>query len=112
MGSAQDGEDFLDKRWPEARAVSDPGEQLFEAFGLGRGSVGQLFGPSVVWEGMKAFAQGHGIGRPVGNPLRMSGWFLVDEGAVVWRHVHEHAGAPRRYDELRAACDALGEPAA
>ena len=43
----------------------------------------------------------HGIGKPVGNPLVMSGWFLVHDGAIRWRHVHEHAGAPRRYDELR-----------
>ena len=33
----------------------------------------------------------------------MSSWFLVEDGAVVWRDLHEHAGSERRWEELDAA---------
>ena len=101
LGTPEEGDAFLAPRWPEARAVSDPAQGLYEAFGLGQGSPGQLFGPRVLLAGLKAMR--HGVGKPVGNPLRMSGWFLIDDGELVWSHVHEHAGAPLRFDEVTAA---------
>ena len=63
--------------------------------------MGQLFGPQVFLAGFKALR--HGVGRPVGNPLRMSGWFLVDAPEVLWSHVHEHVGAEPRFEELERA---------
>lgn len=42
--------------------------------------------------------------------MRMSGWFLVDGDAVVWEHVHEHAGATRPYAEIERAYAALEVP--
>ena len=110
LGRPEEGEEFFALRWPEARAVSDPDRELYAAFGLARGSAGQLFGPGVIWQGVKAALRGHGVGKPVGDPRQMSGWFLIDEGEVVWSHVHEDAGAERRYDELESAVAAL-EPA-
>jgi len=99
-GTPDEGRSFFATRWPEARAVSDPAGSLYAAFGLGRGGVRQLLGPRVLWAGLKAALRGHGVGRPVGDPRRMSGWFLVADGAVAWSHAHEHAGAPRRWAEL------------
>ncbi len=103
MGTPEEGEQFFADRWPEARAVSDPDKLLYRAFGLARGSVGQLLGPGVWRAGWRAFRAGHGVGRPVGDPLMMSGWFLVRDGRVVWSDLHEHAGAERPYAELLAA---------
>ena len=57
----------------------------------------------MIWQGVKAALRGHGVGKPVGDPLQMSGWFLVHDGEVIWAHVHEDAGAPRRYAELAEA---------
>jgi hypothetical protein len=107
LGSPDDGETFFGERWPEARAVSDESKELYAELGLGRGSVGQLFSPRVVLAGLRA--RRHGVGRPVGDPMMMSGWFLIDRGRVVWSHVHAHAGEERRYDELLSACRELGE---
>ncbi len=110
LGPPEKAEPFFSARWPEARAVSDEKEDLYEAFGLEQGSVGQLLGPRVFLAGVRAAR--FGVGMPVGNPLRMSGWFLIDDGAVVWSHVHEHAGAPRRVAELTAAYRSLQEASA
>lgn len=105
LGTLEEGEQFFASRWPEARAVSDESEELYEAFGLKQGSMGQLMGPRVFLAGLKAI--GHGAGKPVGNPRRLSGWFLIQGDSIVWSHVHEHAGAPRRFAELVDAYSAL-----
>ncbi|MFT5079549.1 MAG: hypothetical protein ACI84E_000189 [Planctomycetota bacterium] len=101
LGTPTEGDTFLGERWPEARAVSDPNQELYPAFGLGRGRIGQLFGPRALWAGLKA--RRFGVGKPVGDPLVMSGWFLVKDGRVIWNHIHAHAGEARRFDELAAA---------
>jgi hypothetical protein len=107
LGSPEEGDEFLTARWPEARAVSDPDEVLYEGFGLQRGSTGQLLGPRVLWAGLKSTLSGHGFALPAQNPVRMSGWFLVHGGRVMWSHLHEHSGAPRRFEELEATTAAL-----
>jgi hypothetical protein len=110
MGSPEEGERFFAKRWPEARAVSDEDRALYAAFSLKRGTAGQLLGPRVWMAGLKAALLGHGVGAPVGDPLMLSGWFLVRGAVVVWAHPHEHAGAERRWDDLlKAHREALGE---
>lgn len=110
-GSPEEGEAFFASRWPEARAVSDPEGGLYEAFGIGRGSARQLVGPRALAAWLKAVLSGHGFGKPAGDPRRMSGWFLVHDRRIVWSHVHEHAGAPRRWGELEASCARLAETA-
>ena len=106
MGNPDEGARFLEERWPEARAVSDEKKELYGAFGLSRGSLGQLLGPRVFLAGLQSALKGHGIGKPVGDPIQMSGWFLVDRKKILWRHVHEHAGAPRRWEALEDAWSA------
>lgn len=101
LGTPAEGDAFLGKRWPEARAVSDPNRKLFHAFDLGRWTWTELFSPRVAWAALKAWR--FGVGKPVGDPLRKSGWYLVDEGRVIWSQVHEHAGEERHYAELAAA---------
>jgi len=97
LGSLTEGDAFLEERWPEARAVSDPDKQLYAGFGLRRASFRQLFAPRVLLAGFRA--RRFGVGRPVGDPLMMSGWFLLDGDRILWKHVHAHAGEKRRFSE-------------
>ena len=111
LAGPPEGEKFFAWRWPEARAVSDPDEDLYRGFGLGNASVRQLAGPRVLFEWLRAVLQGNGIGRISGNPLRMSAWFLVHNGRIEWSHVHEHAGARRRWEEMEAVARELNSGA-
>jgi hypothetical protein len=72
--------------------VADPQAQLYEAFGLKRGNLVQLFGPAVWARGISALAKGHGIGAWVGDPQRMPGAFLVHKGAVLRAFRHSSIG--------------------
>lgn len=90
-------ESYLRPVWPEVAAIADPGKRLYAAFGLGRGRLGQLFGASVWKAGLQAALKGHGIGKPTGDPMMMSGDFLVHDARVAWTSVHEHAGSRSEY---------------
>ncbi|MEO0652293.1 MAG: AhpC/TSA family protein [Planctomycetota bacterium] len=101
-GSPAEGERFFAERWPEARAVSDPEKVLYAGFDLGRGSFGQLFGPRSFAAAFRALR--FGVGRPAGDPLMLSGWFLVEaDGGVVWSHRHDFAGDEPRLEQLQSA---------
>ncbi|MEM1126406.1 MAG: peroxiredoxin-like family protein [Bacteroidota bacterium] len=100
QGTPEQGRAFFEGLWPEARAIADLPRVLYDAFGLERGSVGQMFGP-VVWAcGVRAAAKGHFIGAPVGDPWVMPGLFLVEGPTVRWHHDFAHAGDHPAFDTL------------
>ena len=58
--------------------------ELYEAFGLQRGSVLQLFGPKVWVRGLWAgVVEGHGLGAMQGDGFRLQGAFIIDKGEIV-----------------------------
>ena len=87
-----DGEAHLAERWPDVASIADPTHSLYAAFGLGRGTLLQLFGPKVWLAGLRALGGGNGVGRVKGDPLMMSGAFLVHAGVAVWGHYSAHSG--------------------
>ena len=98
---AEDVQQYFSATWPEARAVSDPKAVLFQAFGLERARVGQLFGPKVWVRGLQATLKGHFIGAPKGDPWRMPGYFLVDrELEVLWSFSANYAGQRPDWSEI------------
>ena len=80
------------KFWPEARSVADSERVVFDAFGVGRASLGQLLGPRVWIAAIKAMAAGFRQGKATGDVHQMPGMFLVREGRVAWMHAYAHAG--------------------
>lgn len=88
----------------DVERVSDPGQDLYRAFGLRRGRFGQLFHPKVLWRGLvAALFRGHGVGRPVGDALQMPGAFLVRDGEVLRAFRHSTAADAPDYEDL-ASC--------
>ncbi|MCA9175040.1 MAG: redoxin domain-containing protein [Planctomycetales bacterium] len=60
---------------------SDPHCELYEAFGLTRGTVLQLLGPKVWWRAFwTSVVEGHGIGPISGDGFRLQGAFVVRDG--------------------------------
>lgn len=92
QGEAEDGADFFARYWPGARAVADLPRTFYTAFGLERGGMRQMLNPEVAVCAVRAAQKGHGMGQPVGDVRQMPGVFLVQGGAVVWRHIARHAG--------------------
>lgn len=108
QGGLDKGREIIHGLWPGARAVSDSDLSLYHAFGLGRGSLGQLFGPSVWKAGLRAARKGHAIGKPVGDPWIMPGLFLIADEHIAWSHDFRHAGDHPDLTEVHRRATELG----
>ena len=91
LGTLDDGETFFAKHDPEARTIADEAGRLYEAFGIKRGSIGQLFGPAVIACGIRATRKGHRGSRPIGDPWMLPGMFVVEGDRILWSHEARHA---------------------
>lgn len=86
--------------------VRDSELELYRVFGLGRGSLWQVFGPFVWWRGIRAgLIDGHGVGDIDGDALRMPGVFLVRDGVVVHAYRHKSVAARPDYVALASCVD-------
>jgi peroxiredoxin len=84
--------------------ISDPNQTLYRAFGLSRGSLGQLFGPVVWWRGFQAaLMAGHGVGMLKGDGFQMPGVFLLYHGTVLRSYRHQNASDRPQYAHLVAS---------
>ena len=111
-GTAEQGVPFFERLDPEARTVADPQGAIARDFGLRRGGLRELFGPSVWACGLRATRKGHGIGRPTGDVRMMPGMFLVHEGRILWEHRPRHAGDHPDFARLPAVLAAAAGTAA
>jgi hypothetical protein len=100
MGSEEHGAKFFARYGLQnVPRVSDPERALYRAFGLPRGSIGDLFGPRVWWRGFQAGILGrHGVGLLNGDGFQMPGVFLLFHGEVL--RSYRHLSAADRPDYL------------
>ncbi|MGZ0175090.1 MAG: SelL-related redox protein, partial [Planctomycetales bacterium] len=71
-------------RLDDVHRFSDTKCELYNAFGLGRATFPQLFGPKVWLRYVSAaLVEGHGIGPLSGDGFRMPGAFLLERGEIV-----------------------------
>ncbi len=83
--------------------IADPQRMLYRALDIPRGGLLQLFGPGVIWAGLRGALRGAGIGRIEGDPFQMPGTAVIHRGAVVRRFVHRTAADRPNYETL--VCD-------
>lgn len=104
MGDNRTSESFFAAyQLQDLHRVSDPECELYRAYELSRGKVGQLFGPSVWVRGfMAAIVQRHGVGTLGGDGFQMPGTFLVKDNAIVKAIRHTTAASRPDY------CDIVG----
>lgn len=84
-------------------AVSDPQRRLYRGLGLRRGKLAQLLGFTVWWRGTKSFFAGHYPGALEGDGTQMPGVFLLQNGRVVRRFIHDNAAQRPDYAALSQA---------
>ncbi|MBI1333045.1 MAG: AhpC/TSA family protein [Armatimonadetes bacterium] len=87
MGKVSEAAEFKSKMEIPQTIISDPNKQLYEAFGLRRGSVSQIVSPTVARRSIAAFKAGHRAGMLKNDPWMMAGVFRVDpDGEVSFAH--------------------------
>lgn len=92
QGTTEQGPMFFDRLFPGARAIADPGGDLYASFGVARGGLKEMFSPAAFRCGITAARQGHRIARKVGDPWTLPTVFAVRDRAIVWEHRGDHAG--------------------
>jgi hypothetical protein len=100
LGTVQQGDAFFSAYAPEARAISDPRQRFYKAFGVPRASKLQLLDPRVWACGIRARRGGHKATRPVGDPFVMPALVLVEGDRVSWRFVPSHMGGLLRVEDI------------
>jgi hypothetical protein len=115
MGNVEQGAAFF-ARYGLAGApnFSDPECVLYRALGLRRAPLGLFLKFRNCRRAFAGLRAGHGVGRVVGDGLRMPGVFLLHEGKVLHGYRHEYPSDRPDYVAL-ASCDvggAAGGPAA
>jgi len=90
--------------------ISDPGAELYEAFGIGRGKLSQYAGPKALWRGALAvLIRRHGFGRVVGDHTRMAGAFVVYKGRILRAFRHQTSADRPDYLALVAGSGLRGK---
>jgi hypothetical protein len=107
MASPAEAERFrAELKVPQA-IICDPGKNLYAEFGLGEGSLGQLFSFETFRRGIKATMAGYRSGRPTADPRVLGGSFVVNaHGDVVWSRPSLNAADNATAAEILAALTA------
>jgi hypothetical protein len=102
MGTEDEARAFFGRHgMSDAPRVSDPDATLYREFGLTRGSINQILGPTVLTRSVGALLTGgHVAGRPIGDPWQMPGVFLLYRGRVLKSFRHERSSDAPDYAEL------------
>ena len=90
MGSPAETEEFRKRFDLPFPFICDPEKKLYTAYGLKRASFQQIASPDILLKGFQAFIQGHSPGLPKGDPMQMSGEFIIDRnGRFILQHYAE-----------------------
>ena len=90
QGSPTEGRAFLRRYWPDVRAIADEDQSFYTDFGVDRGNLLQIFGPSAWLSSSRARSKGHAPGERSGDIMRMPGLFLVRGAEILWSHRFAH----------------------
>lgn len=108
MGDAEASNLFTKYGLDDVPRVSDPDQELYQAFELKRGKITQVMGPAVWWKGFKTtILRGHLPGIPKGDVFQLPGTFLVADGEIVRAFRPENSAEHPDYAEF-AACELPG----
>ena len=110
MGDVEQTDQFRRQFDAPFTFLADSEQTAYRAYGLVRGTLGQIAGPSVWLPAIRALARG-GAGKPVGDIRQMPGAFVIDRQGVI-RHAHypkHQADRPRSDDVVRLLEDISAE---
>ena len=97
--------------WP---VLADETRESYKAAGAKVATANELMGPKVVAKGVQASRRSGVVqGRTIGHAAQLGGVLVIQpDGAVGWSHMSENASDNATPQEIVAALQAAGGPAA
>jgi peroxiredoxin len=87
MGKVSETADFKERMEIPQQIISDPNKLLYEAFGLRKGSLGQIVNPSTIRKTFNAMRSGNSLGMVKTDPWMLAGTFRIEQdGDVSFEH--------------------------
>jgi len=83
---------FREYGFPDAARFSDPESRIYELFGLKEISLAKLATVATISGSIRALRSGARQGKIQGNQKMMPGIFVISDGQVVRKFVHESPG--------------------
>ena len=102
QGTVSEGRALLLRDWPDVQAIADPEGDFYKAFGVERGNLVQMLGPSVWSARSRAREKGHRNGERGSDIWRMPGVMLVRGEQILWSQEFRHAGEQPDYAQIRS----------
>ena len=85
--------------------ISDPGCNLYQDFGLVKGSFNQLFGLQNIIKGFEATMNGTFIAlKQIGDGFQMPGVFLIENSQIKSSFIHKFASDKPDYEGIVNSC--------
>jgi hypothetical protein len=104
QGTHEDMRAFIETRPVPFGTFADPTRDSYRAYGLARGNWRQTaYDPSVLRAGAAAAAEGHIVGRPMGDPRQLPGSFVIQDGTVIYAHRAKTSADTAPVNELLGA---------
>lgn len=102
MSSMSIAENFFKKMdLGDIENISDPDCELYQSFGLTKGTFNQLFGFRSWIRGFDAgLVKGHGFGVLLGDGFQMPGVFTIQNGKVTNSFIHKYSSDKPDYLQL------------
>ncbi len=89
----------------DVQHISDPNCRFYEAFGLMKGNLSQIFGLQSWIRGFKAQVKyGAEIGQQLGDNFQMPGVFTLFDGEVKESYIHRNASDRPNYLKMANCC--------
>ena len=105
MNDAQAESMFAKYHLDDVARISDPDQELYAAFELTRGGMGEVMGPRIWWRGFRTtFLQGNTPGKPEGDVFQLPGTFLVYRGEILKAYRSKDSADKPDYADF-AACE-------
>lgn len=107
MASNKIAEDYFNNfNLKKALHVSDPTKQFYTAFGLRKGSVGQLYGLKTWYRGFSSENKHLKLemSKSLGDSTQMPGIFTLLDGKVADSYIHKYAAEKPDYLKLLECC--------
>ena len=101
MYRAQPTRNFCRQRGVELECLGDPDHALYDAVGLERGGLKELYSPRVAVRGIGAALKGVLPGKPEGDRSQMPGTFVVGrDGRIGLAHYNRDQSDNPKMDEV------------
>jgi peroxiredoxin len=87
LGAPDRAESFKNRLSLSFPIICDPEKKLYQAYGLGKGSLAAMASPGFLLKGLKSLSRGYIPGVPRGDVMQMPGVFLIDTSGNI-RYTH------------------------